>query len=266
MTGPADAGSRPVAIVTGAARRIGLAIAGRLAREGYAVLLHASPRSVAEAEARAAELRHHGLVAGIAGADLAEPNAAEMLLQAGAALGPLHLLVNSASLFAHDTPDAPDVVLLDRLMAVNLRAPALLTAAFAKCAAAGGSVVNILDQRVLRPNPLYFSYTLSKAALAVATVTAAQALARRGIRVNAVAPGPTLPSRDNGPDGFAREVAGLPLPRPIGPDAIADAVLYLARATGVTGTILPVDGGQHLGWETPDILGYEGGTTPGESP
>lgn len=245
------------ALVTGAARRIGLAIAERLAGAGYDVALHCSTRSRAEAEAAASRIAAGGRRTAVVPGDLADPaSPAAIVDSAGAALGPLTLLVNSAALFERDDAANPDATLLDRHMAVNLRAPVLLTAAFAAQVPDGveASVVNIVDQRVLHPNPAFFSYTLAKSALRTATVTTAQAYARRGIRVNAVGPGPTAPNRHDGPDGMRAEVAGVPLARAVSPGEIADAVLFLAQARNVTGTLLPVDAGQHLGWETPDVV------------
>jgi NAD(P)-dependent dehydrogenase (short-subunit alcohol dehydrogenase family) len=136
---------------------------------------------------------------------------------------------------------------------VNLAAPLFLVQAFAAQAPAGAdaSVVNILDQRVLKPTPRFFSYTLSKSALHTATITMAQALAPK-LRVNAVAPGPTLPSPRQTEAQFAAQTEGLPLQRGPQPDDIAAAVLYLAQAKSVTGVTISVDGGQHLSWRTAD--------------
>lgn len=142
-------------------------------------------------------------------------------------------------------------------MAANLRAPVFLLQAFAAQldpALADGEAlcVNILDQRVLRPNPQFFSYTLSRAALWTATRTAAQALAPR-VRVNAIGPGPTLASVHQEPGEFAAEAAATPLGRPATPDDVAAALAYLVDARTVTGQIIAVDSGQHLGWRTPDV-------------
>jgi NAD(P)-dependent dehydrogenase (short-subunit alcohol dehydrogenase family) len=258
-----EAGAAPVraALVTGAARRIGLAIAERLVASNFDVALHCSPASRGEAERQANRLAGSGRRIAVVPADLADPaSPAAILDHARAALGPLTLLVNSAAMFEADAADAPDPTLLDRHFAVNLRAPVLLASGFAAQVPDGteASVVNIIDQRVLRPNPAYFSYTLAKSALWTATVTMAQAYAARRIRVNAVGPGPTAPNRYDGPDGMRAEAAGIPLGRAIDPAEIADAVLFLAQARNVTGHLLSVDGGQHLGWRTPDFLGTNG--------
>ena len=243
---------REVALVTGGARRIGRAIVEALSQAGYAVVIHCNA-SRGEAEALAAGLRGP---ASVAAADLADPGAVAALMpEASRAFGPVTLLVNNASLFLKDTLRTIDVPSWNRQFSVNIRAPSVLAAAMAAGlpAARRGTIVNILDQRVLKLTPEYYSYTLSKAALHAATRTMAQALAPR-IRVNAVAPGPVLPNEHDGAEGFRREAAGVPLERSVRPEEIAAAVLHLARAEGVTGQTLAVDGGQSIGWRTPDIV------------
>jgi NAD(P)-dependent dehydrogenase (short-subunit alcohol dehydrogenase family) len=136
-------------------------------------------------------------------------------------------------------------------MAVNLAAPLFLAKAFAAQAPAGSGIVNVLDQRVFKPTPRFFSYSLAKSALHSATTTLAQALAPR-VRVNAVAPGPTLPSPRQSEAEFAQQAATLPLRRGPTPDDIAAAVVYLAKAEAVTGITIAVDGGQHVAWRTAD--------------
>ena len=245
------------ALITGAGRRIGAAIALALAGAGYAVVLHAS-RSRADAEKLAAEIESGGGRARVVLADLADPEAVKALLPAAAAFGPLSLLVNSASEFEPDEIAGLERARFERTMAVNLAAPLFLAQAFAAQAPAGSdaSIVNIVDQRVFKPTPRFFSYTLSKSALQAATVTLAQALAPR-LRVNAVAPGPTLPSPRQSDAQFAAQTAVLPLKHGPSPDDIAAAVVYLAQAKSVTGVTIAVDGGQHLAWRTLDSEGVE---------
>ena len=151
-----------------------------------------------------------------------------------------------------------DRALFDRQFAVNLRAPLFLAEAFAAQAKAGAnaSVVNILDQRIYKPTPNFVSYSLTKFALHSATTTLAQALAPV-VRVNAVAPGPTLPSPRQDEKAFAAQAAALPLGHGPRPRDIAEAVAYLAGAQGVSGVTIAVDGGQHLAWQTPDTVGIE---------
>jgi NAD(P)-dependent dehydrogenase (short-subunit alcohol dehydrogenase family) len=243
------------ALVTGGARRIGAAIVRRLAGEGFAVAIHCHDSRVA-AEALAAEIVAAGGRATVVVADLVDPVQVDALVPAAvAALGPLSLLVNNASMFAADTLLDFEVTTWNRQFSVNIRAPSALARAFARQLPEGtqGAIVNIIDQRVWKLTPEFYSYTLSKAALWAATRTMAQTLAPR-IRVNAVGPGPTLPNPHDGPSGVAREAAGTPLGRQVAPAEIADAVLWLARASAVTGQMIAVDSGQHVGWRTPDIV------------
>lgn len=245
-----------VALVTGGARRIGRAIVERLAAEGYAVAIHCRD-SLAEAEILAESLRARGGEAAVVTGDLADPAAVTAIIPAAeAALGPVALLVNSASSFLADDIRDIDVATWNRQFSINLRAPSVLAGALANHLPAGrdGCIVNIIDQRVWKLTPQYYSYTLTKSALLTATVTMAQALAPR-IRVNAVGPGPTLPNQYEGEDLMAAEAAGSLLQRRVETGAIADAVLYLARAKWVTGQMIAVDSGQHLAWRTPDIVG-----------
>ena len=238
------------ALITGAGRRIGRAIALALSRAGYAVVLHAHA-SRSEAEKLAAEILAAGGRAAVVLADLADQDAVRKLVPAAAAFGPLTLLVNSASVFEPDEIESLGRARFERTMAVNLTAPVFLAQAFAAQAPEGASIVNIVDQRVLKPTPRFFSYTLSKSALHDATATLAQGLAPR-IRVNAVAPGPTLPSPRQSDAQFAAQAASLPLKQGPSPEDIAAAVLYLAQAKSVTGATIAVDGGQHLAWRTLD--------------
>jgi len=245
------------ALVTGASKRIGLRIAEVLAANGYAVALHARAEKREDVRATAERLTQGGGATCVVAGDLADPEAlATLVPKATAALGPLSLLVNSAGVFQSDLLADFDRATWDMHFAVNVRAPVLLARDFAAQAVQGGdaSIVNIVDQRVLRSTPQFFSYSLSKAALWAATQSMAQALAPKGIRVNAVGPGPVLPNIAQGDAGFAHEVAGVPLRRQVSPDEIAAAVLYLAEARSVTGQLIAVDAGQHLAWETPDIV------------
>ena len=241
----------PVALITGAAKRIGAAIARNLSRAGYGVVLHAN-HSRADADALAQEIERDGGRASVVTGDLADADALRRIVPAASAPAPLTLLVNNASLFDEDDVTSMTRAGFERTMAVNLTAPLFLAQAFAAQAPrnAGSSIINIVDQRVLRPTPKFFSYALSKASLHAATMTLAQVLAP--LRVNAVAPGPTLPSpRQNG-EQFAEQAALVPLGKGPSPADIAAAVVYLAGAHSVTGMTIAVDGGQHLAWRTPD--------------
>ena len=166
-------------------------------------------------------------------------------------LGPLTLLVNSASLFLDDAVGALTPELFDAHQAINLRAPVLLAEALATALPTGkrGLVVNVIDQRVLRPDPSFFSYALSKAGLYWATRTLAQALAP-AVRVNGIGPGPTLPSIHQAPGEFEAEAQASLLARPVTPQALAHALRYLIDAEFVTGQMIAVDSGQHLSFGT----------------
>lgn len=254
MQSPRPESCPRAALVTGAARRIGRAIALALARAGYAVALHARS-STAEADGLCAEIASFDGQAQTVLADLADHQAVLGLVAAArAAVGPLTLLVNNAAAFERDQIEDLDREQFDHDFAVNLRAPLFLVREFAAQAPEGSdaSVVNLVDQRVFKPTPQFLTYGLSKSALHTATIMLAQALAPR-VRVNAVAPGPTLPSPRQDAAAFARQAEAVPLGRGPSPAEIADAVLYLAQARSVTGVTLTVDGGQHLAWRTPDV-------------
>ncbi|MCZ8377190.1 MAG: SDR family oxidoreductase [Beijerinckiaceae bacterium] len=247
---------RRVALVTGGSKRIGAAIVRHLAGAGYAVVIHYHHGRV-DAEALAATLAGAGGRAATIGGDLSALDSLPALMAAASRpFGPPGLLVNNASAFLDDRIGTLEPARFATNLAVNLQAPCLLARAFAEGLPASetGAIINLIDQRVFRPNPQFFSYTLAKAALLTATQTLAQALAPR-IRVNGVGPGPTIPNIHDGTEGFAQEAAGTLLGEAVAPEAIAEAVLYLARARFVTGQMIAVDSGQHLGWRTPDIVG-----------
>ncbi len=244
-----------VALVTGGARRVGRAISLKLAGAGYALAIHCNT-SVDEAEQLAQEIMAAGGHAVVISADLVDPVSVEAIIPAAQAqLGPVTLLVNNASMFAKDSITSIDVPTWNRQFSVNIRAPSVLAGLMATALPDGmeGAIVNILDQRVWKLTPEFYSYTLSKAAMWAATQTMAQALAPR-IRVNGVGPGPTMANVHDGEVLFQQEAAGTLLGHTIAPEEIADAVLYLATARSITGQMLAVDSGQHLAWRTPDIV------------
>ena len=221
------------ALVTGAARRIGRSLALQAAAAGYSVIVH-HHHSADDAEEVCGEIESMGGHAHALAADLADASALPALIdEARAAIGPLSLLVNNASLFEDDRIETLTPASWDAHMAANFRAPVLLSQAFARQASAGALIVNIIDQRVLRPTPQFFSYALSKAGLWDATRMMAQALAPN-IRVNGIGPGPTLPSTHQSPEEFAAEAAHILLQRRTTPDEIAQALAYLIEATAVT--------------------------------
>src|SRR3974390_1204921 len=213
------------ALITGAGCRIGRAITLALSRAGFAVVLHAH-RSRAEAEKLAEEIGQAGGQSAGVLADFANDEALRKWVPAAATFGPLTLLVNNASQFEEDEIATLDCARFEQTIAVNLTAPLFLGKAFAAPAPEGSSIVNVLDQRVLKPTPRFFSYTLSKSALHTATITLAQALAPK-LRVNAVAPGPTLPSSRQSVEQFAAQAAAAPLQRGPTPEDVAAGGPYL---------------------------------------
>jgi NAD(P)-dependent dehydrogenase (short-subunit alcohol dehydrogenase family) len=244
-----------VALVTGAARRIGRAIALDLAAQGFDVAVHCN-RSRHEAETVADRIRAAGRRAAVISADLTHARAVERVVaEAVERLGSLGLLVNNASVFEPDAADALSAAGWDRHIAVNLRAPLLLASRFAAHlpAEAEGVIINILDQRVWRLTPRFFSYGLSKAALWTATQTMAQAFAPR-IRVAGIGPGATFASERQTEEDFAQLQQRLPLRRGPAIEEITAAIRFILAARSFTGQMIALDGGQHLAWETPDAI------------
>ncbi len=238
-----------VALVTGGARRIGRAIVETLANLGFAVAIH-HHRSADEAKTLVEAIRTKGGRAIALKADLSDESAvASLVPQAEQALGPLGLLVNNASFFEYDAALSATRESWDRHIETNLRAPFVLIQAFARRLPAGaeGVVVNLIDQRVWNLTPHFLSYTVSKAGLWTLTQTLALALAPR-IRVNAIGPGPTLPSARQTPAQFAAQCARMPLKRGASTDEVARAVRFILEAPSMTGQMIALDGGQHLGW------------------
>lgn len=241
-------------LVTGAAKRLGRAIALALAQDGWDVALHYNT-SEAEAERTAADIRALGRRVALLKADIADEAAMQALMgRAVDALGPVTALVNSASLFENDDWATASRASWDRHMEVNLRAPFVLSQAFAKALPEGlkGAIVNLIDQRVLKPTPQFMTYSLSKAGLFWLNTTLAQALAPR-IRVNAVGPGPTIINARQSEADFRRQRDATVLGTGAEPQDVCDAVRYLLGASAVTGQMIAVDGGQHLAWLTPDV-------------
>lgn len=235
-------------LVTGGAKRLGAVIARACADAGRRVVIHYGG-SRDEAEAMAAELGGVAVKADLADADAV----GSLITRAAEAAGePIDSLVNSASAFVEDRADAIDPSLAARLHAINAVAPARLAAALA-AQGREGAVVNLLDQKLANPNPDFFSYTLSKYALAGATTLLAQALAPR-IRVNAVAPGLTLPSGDQSAAEFETVASNNLLRHPVDARRVAEAVVYLLGARAVTGQTLYVDCGQRFVKSARDVM------------
>lgn len=244
---------RRTVLVTGAAKRLGAAIARRLVADGHRVVIHYNG-SVEDAAALAAELN-----APMVQGDLSDLSDVEALFTRtrAAAGGPINGLVNSASAFEFDRPPHTDAGLMARLYAINAAAPALLASALARQDdVADGAVVDILDQKLANPNPDFFAYSCAKFALAGANMMLAQGLGPR-IAVNAVAPGLTLQSGDQSDEEFAAASVKNLLGRPIGAAAVAEAVSFLLTARGISGQTLYVDCGQHFCRRDGDVM-FEG--------
>jgi NAD(P)-dependent dehydrogenase (short-subunit alcohol dehydrogenase family) len=241
-------------LVTGAAKRLGRAIALDLARHGWNVAIHYNS-SEKEARATEADARTSGAKTVLLKADLSrEAETTTLVGRATEALGPLGALINCASIFENDDWYSADRASWDKHMETNLRAPFVLSQALARQVSRDrqGAIVNIVDQRVLKPTPQFVSYSLSKAGLFWLNTTLAQALAPR-VRVNAVAPGPTMKNERQSVADFSRQREATLLGHGAEPQDICDAVRYLLEAPSVTGQMIAVDGGQHLIWQTPDV-------------
>ena len=255
------------ALVTGAGKRLGRAMALYLAQRGHDVAVHYAS-SADEAETLVAEIRAMGRRAMAFQADLLDEAQVQALVPAvTAALGPLTVLVNNASVFEYDRIDTATRQSWDRHIESNLRAPYVLIQAFARqCPPATtddngeplaqGLVINMIDQRILKLTPEFSTYTIAKMGLWALTQTAAQGLAPH-VRVNGIGPGPTLRGGRQTEDHFSRQRAATVLGRGANPRDITAALGFFLDSPGVTGQFIAVDGGQHLGWKTPDVLGVE---------
>ena len=244
-----------VALVTGAARRIGREIALAMARDGWDVAVHYA-RSRDDAVQTVAQIEALGRRSVAVNRDLAvEPGVKSLLAECANELGPVGCVVNNASLFEHDDVTRFNSDVLLRSMRTNVAAPVLLAHSLHQQLedGANGVVINLLDQKLANPNPDFLSYTLSKAALGEATRLLAMALAPK-VRVVGIAPGLTLASTYQTDSGFATGHRNTPLGRSSTPSDIAQAAVYLANAAAITGTVLLVDGGQHLAPSERDVM------------
>ncbi len=244
-----------VALITGSARRIGRHIALDMAAEGWAVIVHHKD-SAADAASLVKEIDNAGGRAASVEGDLAKPDVPGQLIdKAGKHFGALSCLINNASQFEPDEVGNITPASFADHLDTNLRAPVLLSQAFAAELPSGeaGNVINIIDQRVWKLNPRFFSYTVSKAALWTVTRTLAQALAPR-IRVNAIGPGPALPNIRMDEKEFAKQSRLTLLGRGTSPEEISRAVRFILSSPAMTGQMIVLDGGQHLVWQTADVM------------
>jgi NAD(P)-dependent dehydrogenase (short-subunit alcohol dehydrogenase family) len=248
---PARSGA---ALVTGGGKRIGRAIALELARAGFDVVIHYRSSEDA-ARAVADEVRALGRKAATVKADLAvEAQVRTLIADAAQAIdGQLAVLVNNASVFEDDRVGSLGRESWDAHIETNLRAPIVLAEVFAGQAPDGSAIINLLDQRVLKPDPRFISYALSRNGLWWATRTLAQALAPR-IRVNAIGPGPTLPNERQNDEDFRTQVDAVILKTGPQLGEFGRTIRFLFDTPSMTGQMIALDGGQHLAWQTPDIL------------
>lgn len=245
---------RKTVLITGAARRIGRCMALDLASSGWHVAIHFN-RSHAEAAELADDITGKGGRAVTVQGDLSRFGTPEAIVtQASEKLGGLTCLINNASVFDPDEVGNLTEDSWSQHLDTNLRAPVFLSQAFAAQCNGSGNIINVIDQRVWKLNPKFFSYTASKSALWTVTRTLAQALAPN-IRVNAIGPGPALPNIRMDEEDFARQKRATLLRRGTSPQEISDAARFILSAPAMTGQMIVLDGGQHLVWQTPDIIG-----------
>jgi NAD(P)-dependent dehydrogenase (short-subunit alcohol dehydrogenase family) len=243
------------ALITGAAKRIGRQLAFDLAEAGYDIAVHCNA-SRAEADEVAATIHAMGRKTVVVQGDLAAQATPKAIISAAVrGLGPLSVLINNASIFEPDEVGSISSGSWAKHQDTNLRAPVMLSQEFAAQmpATANGNIINIVDQRVWKLNPRFFSYTMSKTGLWTATRTLAQALAPR-IRVNAIGPGPALPSARMDQNEFDKQARLTLLGRGTSPAEISAAALFILSQPALTGQMIALDGGQHLVWQTPDVV------------
>ena len=245
-------------LITGAAQRIGRAIAMDFAQNGWNVAIHCN-KSVEAAQKVREEIEDLGRKAVVVQCNLAEPRSSETVFeQTSRDLGPVCCLVNNASIFEPDDISSLSEESWSHHMDVNLKSPVFLARAFSAQLPEGeeGNIINLIDQRVWKLNPQFLSYTTSKAALWTLTRTVAQALAPR-IRVNAIGPGPTLPNERQKPEDFSKQSSRTLLKRGTALQDICRTVRFILDSPAMTGQMIALDSGQHLVWQTPDVVGIK---------
>ena len=238
-------------LITGSAKRIGAQIAKTLAEAGYHIAIHYH-QSRQDAENLQQSIIESGGKASLFQSDLTNRQQIMALIPTiTESMPPLTLLINNASIFTRDEWDNTDFDSWDKHFMTNLEAPFWLSQQFAKQINQQGNIINMIDQRVLKLTPHFTSYSIAKSALWTMTRTLALALAPN-IRVNAIAPGPTLPSTHQTSEQFIRQYQKLPLPQATPTDEICSSVLFIIKQSSFTGQIIALDNGEHLGWQWPE--------------
>ena len=244
-------------IITGGATRMGAAIARKLSGPNKEILIHYN-KSKLKAEKLKKELSNKGTKVYLVKGDLSKETDIKKIIKfAKSKLKFFDCLVNNASLFENDKLENFSLDSLSKHLRTNLRAPALLTKEFAKnVKSKNNNIINIIDQRVFKLTPYFFSYTLSKTGLYTLTKTSAMSLAPN-IRVNAIAPGPTIKNQRQSEKHFKKQYLATPLKRQVDVEQICNAVDFFIKNISITGQVLAIDSGQNLNWQTPDVMGKE---------
>ena len=244
-------------IITGGATRMGAAIARKLSGPNIEILIHYN-KSKLKAEKLKKELSNKGTKVYLVKGDLSKETDIKKIIKfAKSKLKFFDCLVNNASLFENDKLENFSLDSWSKHLRTNLRAPALLTKEFAKnVKGKNNNIINIIDQRVFKLTPYFFSYTLSKTGLYTLTKTSAMSLAPN-IRVNAIAPGPTIKNQRQSEKHFKKQYLATPLKRQVDVEQICNAVDFFIKNISITGQVLAIDSGQNLNWQTPDVMGKE---------
>ena len=244
-------------IITGGATRIGAAIAKRLSGPGVEIVIHFN-KSKSNAEKLKKELSKEQTKVYLVKGDLSKETDVNKILKfAKSKLKYFDCLINNASLFENDKLENFSTSSWGRHLRTNLRTPALLSKEFAKNVRKGNNnIINIIDQRVFKLTPYFFSYTVSKTGLYTLTKTSAMSLAPN-VRVNAIAPGPTIKNQRQSEKHFKKQYLATPLKRQVGVEQICNAVDFFIKNISITGQVLAIDSGQNLNWQTPDVMGKE---------
>ena len=244
-------------IITGAATRIGAAIAKKLSGPNVEMIIHYN-KSRTNAEKLQKELKKNNTKVWLVKGDLAKENDLKKIIKfSKSKLKYFDCLINNASLFENDNLKNFTLKSWDNHLDVNLKAPAYLTKEFAKnTKGKNNNIINIIDQRVFKLTPFFLSYTLSKTGLYTLTKTSAMSLAPN-IKVNGIAPGPTIKNKRQSDNHFKKQYLATPLKIQVDVNEICNAVDFFIKNSSITGQVLAIDSGQNLNWQTPDVIGKE---------